>query len=234
MSAQLNRQPDGTFILTFTLTWSDISSQYDKLVTRAVSNTELPGFRKGKAPQTMVKPKLDPSALYSQVLQKLIPPLYQESLKTHNLKPLLSPGLKLKSSSPGQDWIVELSTCEAPPVTLPDYKSNLPKIKISDPKSKLSQILKYLLDNSQVNPPAPLIDELTNHKLTDLADNLTRLGLSSDQYLQSKKMTSEKLKQDLSRESLENLKLDFILSSIQDLEKLPDRQKTLDFLQSLV
>ena len=234
MADNVTRQPDGTLTLTLTLAWSEISSQYKKLVDKAVSDAEIPGFRKGKAPQTLIEPKLDKSALYSQVLQDLLPPAYQKLVKSEHLHPLISPLLKINKSQPNADWEVELSTCETPQVSLPAYKSELPKIKNSDPKAKLSELLKYFLDHSQVNPSVLLINELTNHKLSELADNLTRLGLTSDQYLKSKNLTADRLKNEFTREAKENLTLDFILNQIQENEKLTDRQKTLDFLQSLV
>jgi len=234
MADNVTRQPDGTLTLTLTLAWSEINSQYKKLVDKAVSGAEIPGFRKGKAPQTLIEPKLDKSALYSQVLQDLLPPAYQKLVKSEHLHPLISPLLKITKSQPNADWEIELSTCETPEISLPAYKTELPKLKISDPKSKLSEILKYLLDHSEVNPSSLLINELTNNKLTSLADNLTRLGLTSEQYLKSKNLTAERLKEQLSQEAGESLKLDFILNHIQESEKLTDRQKTLDFLQSLV
>lgn len=234
MASNITRQPDGTISFTLTLSWAEISSRFEKLVVKAVTQAEFPGFRKGKAPRTLVEPKLDKSALYTQVLQELLPPAFDQVAKSEHLHPLIPPQLVIKKSKTGEDWEIELSTCETPQITLPPYKTELPKLKISDPKSKLSEILKYFLDHSQVDPSVLLVNELTNHKLTDLADNLTRLGLSSDQYLKSKNLTPDRLKDEFAREAKTSLKLDFILNLIQEAEKFTDRQKTLDFLQTLV
>jgi trigger factor len=234
MADNVARQPDGTLTLTLTLTWPEISAQYEKSVVKAVSEAEIPGFRKGKAPRNLIEPKLDKSGINSQALQNLLPPAYQKLIETNHFHPLLPPAIQIVKSKPGEDWVIELSTCEAPPVTAPDFRSELPKLKISDPKQKLTEILKYLLEKFQVNPSPLLINELTNHKLTELIDNLTRLGLSSDQYLKSKNLTPDNLKAQLSAEAKNSLKLDFVLNFIQETEKLADRQKTLDFLQSLV
>jgi len=67
-----------------------------------------------------------------------------------------------------------------------------------------------------------------------LAENLTRLGLTVDKYLTSKKMTATDLKAKLAEEARRDLNTEFILQQVQVDQKLADRPATLAYLQSLV
>ena len=233
MPASLSRQTDGTLTLTFSLPWAQIQTNYQKQIQKAVTSARVPGFRPGKAPRSLVEKDLDSSALYSQTLRDLFPPLYEQALKDHGLRPLLLPQIKLTKSEPNQDWQFTAATCEAPPFSLPDYKAAAAKIAIKDPPAKLQSVIDYLTKNTAVPVPQLLIEEETRHRLSSLADNLTQLGLTSAQYLQTKKLTLDQLNSQIALDSTAALVLDFILDKIASEEHLADRTRTLDFLRTL-
>ncbi|TSC84543.1 MAG: trigger factor [Microgenomates group bacterium Gr01-1014_16] len=217
--SSLNKLPNGTIELSLTVRWSDIQKGYEKEVTEAIANAELPGFRKGKAPRNLVEAKLDKSHLYSHAVQHLLPEAYAAAVKTHNLKPVLYPQIKILKGQENQDWEFQAITCEAPSVILPE---------------KLSSDLNTLRQKSQVKIPDLLVEEEANHRLASLAENITKLGLTSKQYLASKKLTPESLKAQISQNSRTDLETEFTLLHLQSVQKLPDRKSTLDFLQKLV
>ena len=79
-----------------------------------------------------------------------------------------------------------------------------------------------------------LVEEETNHRLSNLAENITRLGLTIDQYLQTKKLSPETLKSQLASQSRADLEVEFILQHIQKQQQLADRKATLDFLTGML
>lgn len=79
-----------------------------------------------------------------------------------------------------------------------------------------------------------IIEAEANHRLTQLADNLTSLGMDVPKYLDSKKMTLEDLKAKTASEAKRDLQTEFILQKIQADLKLKTRQETLDRVTNIV
>lgn len=228
MASTLNRLADGTIELTLTIPWTSILAGYETEVTKHIAEVELPGFRKGKAPRELVEPKLDKSQLYSHALQDLLPKVYSDAVKEHQLKPILYPKISLKSGKDGEDWVFVATTCELPVVTLPDYKTGVKGLK------DLNAILDYLAKETKVTIPSLLVEEEANHRLAALADNLTNLGMTTDKYLATKNLKAEDHKAQLAQQSRAELALELTLGSIQAANQHKTRQETLDFLTALV
>lgn len=217
--SSLNRQDNGTIEIKLVIPWSDIQKAFEKEVDEAVASAEIQGFRKGKAPRSLVEPKLDKSHLYSHAVQHLLPEAYATAVKTNNLKPILYPQIKITKGRENEDWEFLATTCEAPNVTLPE---------------KLDKDINILRQKSKVKVPDLLVEEEANHRLASLVENITKLGLTTENYLTTKKLTPETLKANLAADSRTDLETEFILLRIQNDRKFPDRKSTLDFLQNLV
>lgn len=202
---------------------------YEDVVQKATQQAELPGFRRGKAPRNLIEPKLDRSETFSRALQDILPGAYQAAVKQHGLRLILYPKLQVTQAREAQDWMVTAISCETPPVVLPDYRKDLPG-SVKD----LPDILDYLLKNTRVDLPSVLVEEETNRRLAILAENLTGLGMTIQSYLAQKKLTPESLKNQFAQQAKNELTLEFSLASIQSGEKLENRQKTLDFLTTLL
>ena len=240
MASTLNRLTDGTIELTLTIPWSDIQAAYEADLAKHIAEAELPGFRKGKAPRDMVEAKLDKSHLYSHGLQEILPQVYADAVKEHSLKPILYPKISVKSGKDGEEWVFTALTCELPTVTLPDYTTAIPKLKANSKgaevskEDKLPTILDYLARESKVTLPNLLVEEEANHRMAALAENLTNLGMTTDKYLATKKLSLEDHKAGLANQARAELGLELTLAQIQTDKKHKTRQETLDFLTALV
>lgn len=235
MISALNRLPNGNIELTINIPWEKVKIAYDKALDDLVKKTEIKGFRKGKAPKKLVEEKADKSKLYEEVLQTLIPQFYWQAVKEQELKPVVAPQFKVISASEGKDWQIQAIICEAPEVKLGDYKGEIRKAlaveKIWVPgkdkkqtkpneEEKLGKIFKTLLDTIKVQIPEILIEDEVNRMLSRLIDQTARLGLTVEEYLHSQQKTSEQLKKEYRQQAEELLKLEFILSSIADDQKI--------------
>lgn len=216
--SSLSRPLNGNLELTLTILWDRVQKAYDSAVDEAVSDAQLPGFRKGKAPRSLVEPKLDRNHTLSHALGHLLPEVYAAAVKEHNLKPLLNPQIKIVSGKERETWTFTATTCEAPKVTLPKKLKPLDK----------------LITETRVLIPDLLTAEEASHRLAALVENITQLGMTIEQYLTTKKMTAEELKAKLAQEAKSDLVSEFILLEVQKEQKLPDRKVTLEFLQKLV
>ena len=206
--------------LILIITWANIQKQYEVLVNKAVETAELPGFRKGKAPRKSVEEKLDKNDLYSRSAQELLPKLYEQAIEEHKLIPILYPRIQLLKAKENEDWEFIAIVCEAPEIVLPaEYKG---------------KGIEFLDKNTTTLIPEVLAQDEVNHRLALLSENITKLGLSTEQYLQSKKTNAEGLRATTLEEAKHDLKMEFVLEKIKKDHKLADRSKTLDFVNNLV
>jgi len=218
LSSSVNRLPNGSVEITFVIPWINIQKGYESEVAKAVANAELPGFRKGKAPKNEVEAKLDKSKLYSHALEHLVPAEYTKAVEEQHLKPVLYPSITVKEGQEGKDWIFVATTCEAPEVILPE---------------ELKGGIDWLTKNSKVILPQLIIETEADHRVVALAENLSKLGLTVDKYLLTKKITAGDLRAETIKSAREDLNTEFILQKVQVVKSLPDRKSTLDFLTTL-
>lgn len=235
---------DGTIKLTLTIPQKRVAEVREKEIQKAISQVEIKGFRKGKAPRPLAEEKISKERLLEQVANLLIPQIYHEVIQKENIKPIINPQIKLLSSEPDKDWQIEIQTCEAPKINLRDYKEEVKKINATgkiwtptrakqnrgrtqsinenaqDNQERLSKILAKLIE--VVNPQIAnvLIEQELNRRLAALIDKTEKLGISLEQYLASTGQTIENLKKTYRRSSQEYWQLEFILNQIADEEKL--------------
>jgi trigger factor len=87
---------------------------------RVVQKTNIPGFRKGKAPRAVVERTLGRSRLLEEALDHLIPQAYQQALKEQAIEPYAQPDLEIKQADP---LIFNAVVPLKPVVELGDYRS---------------------------------------------------------------------------------------------------------------
>lgn len=237
MISALNRLPNGNIELTVTIPWERVKKTYDEVLEKLAKKSEIKGFRKGKAPKKLVESKTDKNTLYGEILKILIPEAYSLAVKEQNLKPVISPQIKLTSAQEDKDWQIQALTCELPEIKLGDYKEEIRKAlateKIWIPgknkkqkesktteEEKLGKIFKTLVATSEVKIPEILIQDEVNRMLSRLIDQTARLGLTIEQYLTSQNKTTDQLKTECRLQAEELLKLEIILTAIADEEKV--------------
>lgn len=238
MTAALLKQEDGTIKLTITIPQTVVEKTWEEVVLEMVKSASLPGFRKGKAPKKLVEEKLDKAKIKEEVLKKLLPQGYLEAVKEHNLKPLMNPRLHVdKIGEKDQVWQFEAFTCEMPQVTLGDYKN---KIKAITAKSKIvlpgkepqepnfEEVMKAMLDTVEVKIPNILVDQEVERLLSQMLDEIKRLGLTLDQYLASTGKTPEILRKEYEEKARNDLKVEFALQKIAEEEKITIDEKEIE------
>jgi len=87
---------------------------------RVVQKTNIPGFRRGKAPRAIVERTLGRSKLLEEALDHLLPQAYQQAIKEQTIEPYAQPELDIKQTDP---LIFNAVVPLMPTVTLGDYRS---------------------------------------------------------------------------------------------------------------
>ncbi len=105
-----------------TAPWEDLASKWEANLQRLVLDTEIPGFRKGAAPATMVEQSLG-TKLNDEFLKLVMPQLLVESLQGTNVVPIDYPRYNLVSFTKGQPLVFKAVITSRPEVSVGDYKN---------------------------------------------------------------------------------------------------------------
>ena len=82
----------------------------------------IPGFRKGKAPQTVVEKMYGPGVLYEDAVDEVINKTYGDAMKESGLDIVSRPEISVEKIEKGQTFIYTALVAVKPPVTLGEYK----------------------------------------------------------------------------------------------------------------
>jgi len=239
MISALQKLDDGTIKLTITIPNAQVKKTWDEVVGELVKSSKLAGFRKGKAPKKLIEEKLDKPEVQEEVLKKLLPSAYLEAIKQHNLKPIINPKIHVQKIAAEADWIFEALTCEAPEIKLNGYKEAIQKITakskiiipgkdLKEREVKFEEIVGALLESVNVKIPKILIDNEVERLLSQLLDDIKKLGLTLDQYLASTERTAQTLRAEYEKKAENDIKLEFALQKIAEEEKITVDEKEIE------
>lgn len=236
---QLEKQPDGTIKITITLTQDKIKQTQDIVIDDFAKQTNVAGFRKGKAPKEMALNKLNAEQIREEVLKRLLPQAYIEAVQEHKINPIMNPKMHIEKIEDGKDWIFYALTCEMPTIMLGNYKNNVKKLtaksKIIIPgkeeenkKPPLEEVMKAILTDAKIQIPQILVEQEADRLLSQLLNDIKRLGLNLDQYLASTNRNPEDLRAEYVKRAEEDIKLEFVLQKIAELEKITVEDKEVE------
>lgn len=225
----IERKKDGTIELTIIIPWAIAKKAQEEIENELVKSVKIAGFRPGQAPKNVAKGKLNPELVREEMLKKVVGKAYNDAIDRYKLNPIISPQIHIEVFTDGTDIVFAATTCEAPEVELGNYKDEIKKItaksKIAIPgkeeqKASLDDILDASLKEAKITIPEILIENETSRLLSQMLDELKKLGLTLDQYLSSKGLDAEKLRLEYKTKAEQDLKLEFFLRKVADTEKI--------------
>lgn len=248
MISALQKQTDGTIQLTITIPQNEVKKAWDKKVEDFAKNATLAGFRKGKAPKKLVEDKLDKEKIREETLKELLPKYYVQAVNEHQLRPIMNPKIHVakledrETLSDAKGWQFTAQTCEAPEIKLNDYKkavgSVTAKTKIIIPgkepfgkaqgEPKLDEIVKALLESVSIAIPQILVEAEVDRLLSQMLDEIKKLGLTLEQYLSSTGRTVETLREEYRKKAENDIKFEFALQKIAEEEKITVEAKEIE------
>jgi trigger factor len=112
--------------LTITVDQVGFKPALEKAYETVSSQVNIPGFRKGKVPATILDQRVGKDAIIAQAVNDGLDDFYRAALIQENLKPLSTPQADIKSApnaqEPANELIVELEVEVRPEFKLPEYK----------------------------------------------------------------------------------------------------------------
>jgi FKBP-type peptidyl-prolyl cis-trans isomerase (trigger factor) len=249
MNINTEKLPNSEIKLTVTLEASKVAESYNKIVEKLVSEADIKGFRKGKAPKEVVLEKADVSKVHGEVISDLLKTYYPIVLKEKGIFPYSNPKIDIKEFELEKDFIFEATIALKPEVKIGDYKKIVKKLldekkkeikkaekeaskeepkegeeaKTETPKTAeltAEEIVDAISNDSKIELSELLINEETDRLLERFISQIRGLNLNVEQLLQAQGKTYDDLLADHKKIAENNIKSEFILNEIIKAEKI--------------
>ncbi len=123
MKYTVEKLPGSEAVLEVDFTWEDLEKASDKAYRKLVQEVNIPGFRRGKAPRSLIERRLGKDHIYQEGLDALITDTYRKVVKESELTPIAQPELEAPAFERGQPYHVSLKIPVLTPIELGDYHS---------------------------------------------------------------------------------------------------------------
>lgn len=122
MSVQVEKLEKSMAKLTIEVSAEEFNSAMDKAYQKMKKRISIPGFRKGKAPRSMVEKMYGPGIFYEEAANAVIPDSYEAAAKESELEIVAQPEIDVVQIEKGMPFIYTATVAVKPEVTLGDYK----------------------------------------------------------------------------------------------------------------
>jgi FKBP-type peptidyl-prolyl cis-trans isomerase (trigger factor) len=236
MDIKVEKLPNSELKIVATIENSKVAASYENIVEKIINESEIKGFRKGKAPKEVVIEKMDISKVEGEVISDLLKTYYPQILKEKAIFPYSNPKLDVKEFELDKDFVFEAIVATKPEVKVGDYKKIIKKLleekkkvlkKENEDKAKEGQevtitnteltaeeIVNAISAESKVDLSELMINEETDRLLERFINQIKQLNLNVDSLLNAQNKTYDDLLQDHKKIAENNIKSEFILNEI--------------------
>lgn len=184
MKVSVETLPTSEAVLNVDFSWEELEKASDKAYRKLVQKVDVQGFRRGKAPRSLLERKLGKEYIYQEGLDDLMNQTYRDALKEHSLVPLTQPDLDAPLLEVGQPYHFSIKVPILPSVELGDYRSlhfERPSADVTseEVEKELEQARQRLASWDEVERLAQIGDRVTmdlklsveDQTVSDLKDN---------------------------------------------------------------
>ncbi len=132
MKVSVERIPESQVVLEIEIEPDQMERSLDRAYRRLVQRTDIPGFRKGKAPRGMLERHVGRERLVHEALDILIPEAYSQALEEQKLEVVDQPKLDIIQEEP---LVFKATVSIRPTVKLGDYA----KLRLDPPSVVVAQ-----------------------------------------------------------------------------------------------
>ena len=118
---KVNQIGDGRVEVDVTVKEATWKAAQEKAFKKLAANVTVPGFRKGKAPENMIKGKVDQVKVMDEAINSLLPNIYNDILAKEDIKPYTQPKVDVTKLS-DKELEVKFTIITLPKIALGQYK----------------------------------------------------------------------------------------------------------------
>ncbi len=119
----LNPLPDRELEIVGAITAEKMALMREKALKKLKESVELPGFRKGNAPDALIAQKVGEGSLLEEAAEIALSEEYPNILEEHNIDAIGRPEISITKIGIGSDMEFKVKTSLFPEVKLGDYKA---------------------------------------------------------------------------------------------------------------
>ena len=121
MQKEVTKLENSQTNITLSFSGEEWANAQKKAFNKLANNVEVQGFRKGHAPENLVRQKINQAQVLNDAIDVVLQPAYEQVLKEEKLVPFVQPELEVTKISESElEVIIKITT--APEVTLGSYK----------------------------------------------------------------------------------------------------------------
>ncbi len=153
-------------LLTIELDQAEVEESLQKSYEKINRRIEIPGFRKGKAPRSVLEQHLGKDGLLEDALKSLIPDAYKNAIKEQQIEPLTEPSIKLNKKEP---VTFEAKIPLLPIVKIGDYhKIKMKPEKVNIGEDEINKIVDELRQRNATYNPVNRAVQITDLVTVDI------------------------------------------------------------------
>ena len=184
MKVSVEKLPSSEALVEVDFSWDEVEKASDKAFRKLVQKVDVPGFRRGKAPRSLMERRLGKEYIYQEGLDELMTETYRNALKEHDITPLAQPEIDAPVFEIGQPYHFTLKVPIISPVELGDYRSlHFEREEATVTSEEVEQELEKMRNQQakweEVERPAQIGDRVTvdlkltveGSSISDLKDN---------------------------------------------------------------
>jgi len=123
VKVSVEKLPTSEAVVDVEIPWEEMEKASDKAYRKLVKQVDIQGFRRGKAPRSLLERRLGKEYIYQEGLDDLITEAYRTAVNEHELTPIAQPKLDAPTFEMGQSYHFSLTIPVVTPVELGDYHS---------------------------------------------------------------------------------------------------------------
>lgn len=123
MKVSVETLPSSEAVVNVDFSWDELEKASDKAYRKLVQKVDIQGFRRGRAPRSLLERRLGKEYIYQEGLDDLMTETYRGVLKEHHIVPLTQPELDAPILEMGQPYHFSIKVPILPSVELGDYRT---------------------------------------------------------------------------------------------------------------
>lgn len=144
MKTTINKLERSELEIVGSLPVADFEKYEEKALSVISERLELPGFRKGKAPASVVKENATEMMILEEMAELAIKDVYIKIIEENKIEAIGRPQVAITKIAKGSDLEFKILTAVLPEMKLPDYK------KLADDQKKKNPIAEVVVEEADV------------------------------------------------------------------------------------
>ena len=148
MKTQVENVNDAKKIIQFEIPWEHVDSHVKQTVRQILRSARIPGFRPGKAPESVVRSRFS-QQIKDEVIQHLIPEAYNSALEENKFDVVSEPHVSDVMYAEGSPFLFKITIETRPVVEIKDYKGlEIPAQPFEIKDEEVENVLKMYQERS--------------------------------------------------------------------------------------